>query len=153
MLKSGLIIGGVAFLLSLGAALITPLCVPCLALLLGLAAGYLAGVFDKPAQNDVSAKAGALSGSIGGVGAMLGQTVAAVANSVMLGPAGAARLATRLGLPTGNSATFGSGYWVGVIGSTCCFSALDILLMAALGALGGVIWWQISGKKPAVTNE
>ena len=146
MLKSGLIVGVIAFIVSIAAGLLTPLCVPCAALFLGVIAGYLAGFLGKPADNGASAKSGALAGSIGGIGAMLGQIVASVVNSLLLGPAGAARLATRLGLPSTNSAAFGSGYWVSVIGTTACFSILDILFMAALGALGGVIWWQISGK-------
>ncbi len=143
MLKSGLIVGVVAFILSIGAALVTPLCVPCLALLFGLVAGYLTGLFDKPANNGAAAKAGALAGVIGGIGAMLGQIVGAVINSLVMGPAGAARLANTLGLPT--TGGFSSGYWVGVIGMTVCTSALDILFMAGLGAVGGIIWWQMSG--------
>ena len=147
MLKSGLIVGVLAFLVSVGVGLLIPLCVPCLALFFGVAAGYLAGVFDKPASNEGSARAGALAGVIGGIGAMLGQIVASAVRAFLISPAQAAQIANGLGLPTGSGSTFASSYWAGMIGGTVCFSALDIVFMAALGALGGVIWWQMRGSK------
>jgi hypothetical protein len=146
MLKSGLIFGLVALLFSAGAALLSPLCVPCLALFLGLGAGFVAGVFDKPADNGTSTKSGALSGVIGGVGALVGQLIGAVINGVFMGPEGIARLLEQLGLPGNGSA---GGYWAGLFASGCCLGILDIALMAGLGALGGILWWQISGKKNA----
>lgn len=48
MLKSGLIVGVVMIVLAIGSTLISPLCAPCVALLAGLGAGYLACVFDRP---------------------------------------------------------------------------------------------------------
>ena len=147
MLKSGLIAGGVTFVLALGFTLLSPLCVPCLAFFLGLGAGYLAGVFDKPLDNGSSAKSGAGAGAIGGVGAIIGQMVGALLNAVIVGPERAARMLEQLGLPMATPDSFGSGYWIGVIGSGCCFGLLDVALMAGLGALGGLLWWQISGKQ------
>jgi hypothetical protein len=147
MLKSGLIFGAIALLLSAGAALLSPLCVPCLALFLGLGAGYVAGVFDKPADNGASTKSGALSGVISGLGALLGQLIGAAINGSMVGPERAASILQQFGLPTGNGAGFGPGYWAGLFASGCCLGILDIALMAGLGALGGVLWWQMSGKK------
>ena len=149
MLKSGLIFGVVALLFSAGAALLSPLCVPCLALFFGLGAGFVAGVFDKPADNGTSTKSGALSGVIGGVGALVGQLIGAVINGVLVGPEGTARIAEQLGLPGSGSAGFGTGYWAGLFASGCCLGILDIALMAGLGALGGILWWQINGKKNA----
>jgi hypothetical protein len=145
MLKSGLIFGVVALLFSAGAALLSPLCVPCLALFLGLGAGFVAGVFDKPADNGGATKLGAQSGVIGGVGALIGQCIGAVINGVLIGSEGAARMLEQLGIP--NSGSSASGYWVGLFASGCCLGILDIALMAGLGALGGILWWQISGKK------
>jgi hypothetical protein len=144
MLKSGLIFGVVALFLSAGAALLSPLCVPCcLALFLGLGAGFVAGVFDKPGDNNTATKSGALSGAIGGVGALVGQSIGAVINGALVGPEGTARILEQLGLPSG-------GYWAGLFASGCCLGILDIALMAGLGALGGILWWQISGKKAAI---
>lgn len=147
MLKSGLIAGAVTFILALGFALLSPLCVPCLALFLGLGAGFLAGVFDKPLDNGSSAKSGAGAGAIGGIGAIIGQMVGAVLNSIIIGPEGAAELMQQLGLPAADPNNLGASYWVGVIGGGCCFGLLDVALMAGLGALGGLLWWQISGKQ------
>ncbi len=150
MFKSGLIAGIVALLLSIGAALLSPLCVPCLTLLLGLGAGYLAGAFDKPSDNRGSTKSGTIAGAIGGIGALIGQGVGAVINSQLVGPGGAIQLIRQLGIqmPLGTTpADIARGYWVGVIGSTVCLGLFDIALMAGLGALGGLLWWQISGSK------
>ena len=147
MLKSGLIAGGVTFVLALGFTLLSPLCVPCLAFFLGLGAGYLAGVFEKPLDNGSSAKSGAVAGAIGGVGAIIGQMGGALLNAVIVGPEKAAKLVEQLGIPVATSNDFGAAYWVGIIGSGCCFGLLDVALMAGLGALGGLLWWQISGKQ------
>jgi len=146
MVKSGLIIGFVALLLTAGVVLISPLCAPCLALFLGLGAGFLAGTFDKPMDNSQSAKSGALGGVIAGVGALLGQLIGGAINGAILGPQGASEILRQLGIS--NGADPGS-YWAGLIGSACCFGILDLALMAGLGALGGILWWQISGKKNA----
>lgn len=146
MRKSGLIIGALSFLVSVVVGLVLPLCVPCLALLLGAAAGYLAGQFDKPLSNDTAVKAGALAGALGGIGAILGQVVASVVRTFVVGPADVARIVDRMGLPTPPAGTFMSSYWIGLIGGTVCFSLLDILFMAALGAVGGMIWWRMNSK-------
>jgi len=153
MLKSGLILGVVALLLAIGAALLSPLCVPCLTLLLGLGAGYLAGAFDKPSEKRGSTKSGAIAGAIGGAGALIGQAVGAVINSQLVGPGGAIQLIRQLGiqLPSGATpADIATGYWGGVIGSTCCLGLFDVALMAGLGALGGLLWWQVAGSKRSV---
>jgi len=151
MRKSGLIFGAVALFLCVGAALLSPLCVPCLALFLGLGAGYLAGVFDKPADNGGASRAGAMGGLIAGVGALLGQMIGAGINGVIVGPENASRIIEQMGLPSG-SGDFGTVYWFGLIGGGCCLGILDIALMAGLGALGGILWWQISGKKKMVAS-
>ena len=52
-----------------GLAYLFPLCVPCLAVVAGALAGYLAGVWERPADNGRAVQRGALAGAIGGVGA------------------------------------------------------------------------------------
>ena len=153
MLISGLIIGVITLILTLGfTTLISPLCAPCLAILLGLGAGFLAGIFDKPADNNGAVKTGAGAGALGGLGAIIGQIIGTAVNALMVGPEGAAQFAEIVGLPTGDPASFETGYWGGLIGSACCFGILDIALMAGLGALGGLLWWQTMGKN-AVSSE
>lgn len=149
MYKSALITGLVALVLSAGAVLLSPLIVPCcLAPFLGLAAGFVAGLFDKPLTGGASSKSGAIGGALGGIGAVLGQITGAVINAVSMGPEAAAQVARSMGLPGGGSG-FEGGYWFGVFGGAVCFSLFDVMLMAGLGALGGLLWWQLIGKNAA----
>ena len=147
MYKSGLIFGAIMLILGFGLALLSPICTVCMAPLIGALAGYLAGVFDKPVDNVEALKAGLIAGAIGGVGALLGQLIGASVNTAIMGAEGAADLAYELGLPVGSG--FEDVYLTSMIGSTCCFSLVDILSMALLGMLGGLLWWQFSGKKMA----
>ena len=147
MYKSGIILGIVALIVAVVLTLLSPLCPPCAAVFMGLGAGFLAGVFDKPMDNGASAKAGAIAGGIGGIGALLGQAIGAALNAMLLGPEGTAQLLQQFGFDVGsNQAAATSGYWIGVVGSAACFGFLDIALMAGLGALGGLLWWQMTGK-------
>lgn len=144
MSKSGLIMAAVALVLAIGGTVISPLCTPCIALLLGAGAGYLAGVFDKPVEKSAATKSGALAGLIGGVGAFLGQVGGSIINGVMVGPEGAEQLMRQLGVPAGGD--IGPGYWVGLILSTICFGLINLGLMAGTGALGGMLWHQTNKK-------
>jgi len=145
MLKSGLIIGAVGLVLALGGSLITPLCVPCLALFLGLAAGYLSGVFDKPGQNSEALKKGALSGAIASLGTIIGQIIGALINAATVDAAQAAEIMKEFGYAVpGDMESF---YAIGQIGGTVCFSFLDIIMMALFGLLGGILWWKMTGEK------
>jgi hypothetical protein len=107
--------------------------------------GYLAGVFDKPGDNGAAVKAGTLAGVIGGIGAMFGQVIGGVLNSVLVSPEGYAQTLQQFGVEGMNE----TAYWVGRVGGVCCAGIFDILLMAGLGALGGLLWWQFSGKNSA----
>jgi hypothetical protein len=150
MYKSGIILGVVALVVAFGLTLLSPICTPCGALFLGLGAGYLAGVFEKPLSNGATAKSGAIAGGIGGIGALLGQFIGAAVNVMVLGPEGTSQLMQQMGVDVGsNQAAATSGYWIGVVGSAACVGILNIALMAGLGALGGLLWWQITGKNTA----
>jgi hypothetical protein len=153
VLQAGLIVGFIALVVALGATLISPLCTSCLALFLGLGAGFLAGVFDKPLNNNESAKSGSLAGVMGGIGATIGQMAGTAANAMIMGPEGATDFVRQLGLPASDPSAFASGYWGGLIASACCFSVLNIALMAGLGALGGLLWWRTTGKKSAIPDQ
>lgn len=145
MLKSGLIAAGVTFLVALGlTVIVSPICSPCVAILVGLGAGYLAGVFDKPANNNSVLKAGAGAGAIGGVGALLALAIGGTINAVLVGPEGAAEFVRQIGLPTNPELT--QNYYSNLVVMSLCISIVNIALMAGLGAIGGLLWWQISGK-------
>ena len=146
MLKAGLITGLLAIVVAVVATYFSPLCTPCAVLFLGALAGYLAGVFDKPSMNNAATKTGALAGAIGGIGAIIGQLIGTAINGYFMGPEGAAEFGRTLGLPASGSPGFEGGYWMGLISGAVCFSILDLLTMAGFGALGGILWWQISGK-------
>ncbi|MCS6883648.1 MAG: hypothetical protein NZU74_20180, partial [Chloroflexaceae bacterium] len=72
MVRSGLIFAVVMLFIGGILAFLFPLCVPCIALVVGAGAGYLAGMWDKPLNNSLSIQRGAGAGAIAGVGALLG---------------------------------------------------------------------------------
>ncbi len=150
MLKSGLILAGVTLVLGTIGAFIFPLiCVPCVALLGGIGAGYLAGQFDRPMAAGAAAQKGAGAGAIGGVGALVAHLIGGVGNAFLVGPEGASDLLNNLGLDVGSGATDPIAYYGGALGSACCFGLFEVALMAAVGALGGFLWYQMTGSKGA----
>lgn len=153
MFKAGIIIGLAALFFAIGVALLSPLCVPCLSLLFGLGAGFLAGVFEKPEEGNETLKIGALAGVIGGIGMALGQTIGAVINSIIVGPEGAAQIIESFGLQAGGPAAIGSSYWIGIIGGTVCFGLVDIALMAGFGVLGALAWGKFLRKNSESSAE
>ncbi|MBN2390559.1 MAG: hypothetical protein JXR84_07545 [Anaerolineae bacterium] len=143
MIKAGLILGAVMLVLGIGGSLLSPICVPCLAVMAGVGAGYLAGVWEKPLTSGGSAKVGAIAGAIGGAGALLGQIIGGILNAILVDPQQMMRMMEQFGLPT----TYDSNFlYIAQIGGGVCFGLLDIVLMAGLGALGGILWQQIGGK-------
>jgi hypothetical protein len=147
VIKAGLIVGLISLFLAVGLALLSPVCVPCMTLLFGLGAGFLAGAFDRPSEGKETLRCGAFAGVIGGMGAMLGQFIGAVINSMIIGPEGTAQLMKDLGFQPADAAGFESGYWIGIVGSTMCFGFLDLVLMAGFGALGALIWGKLVRNK------
>ncbi len=144
MLKAGLIGAAVGLILAIIAAVITPFCNPCAALVLGLGVGVLAGVFAKPITGGGSAGEGAKAGAIAGAGSLLGQMIGAVINGFVVGPEGVARLYRQLNLPVDINT---QSYWLFNLGGNCLCALVNVGLAAGLGALGGLLWYQIAGKK------
>lgn len=145
MLKAGLIAGGVAFLLVLvGAAGLSPFCALCVPLISGLLAGYLTGVFERPAVPD-RMKRGASAGAIAGGLGLLAGMIAAVLNAFVLqNPE--LQPNRLLGLPESSPAMV----WIGQLGINFCFGLLNVGLNAALGAGGVAIWSNTAGKSTNV---
>ncbi len=149
MVKSGLIVGGITLVLGIIGGFIFPLvCIPCTALFAGVGAGYLAGRFEKPLTTGDSARRGAGAGAIGGVGALLAHVIAGVANAATLGPGGANDLLKSLGIPL-SSTSDPTLFYGGAVAGACCFGLVEVVLMAAVGALGGLLWYQLTGKSAA----
>lgn len=149
MVKSGIIIGAVGFVVVLiSSVLISPICAPCWGLILGLGAGYLAGVFDKPQNNNDTIKKGAIAGAIAAALVIVGALIGGVINSSILDPADMANIYENFGLP--DVSLDQTTIWLGQLGSALCCGLLNVVLMAGLGTAGGALWWQFKGKKQPV---
>jgi hypothetical protein len=143
MIRSALILGAVSFIYMLVANIVQNSCAPCLAVLLGLAAGALAAVFDKPAAANKAAVSGALAAWIASIGAVLG-TVAGLAIRIfaIFGPNTFAEI-----IPGMNYSQ--SDINLGLFFTFCCCAAIPFLLMAASGALGGFLWFRLAKPQPS----
>ncbi len=146
MFKSGLIFGGVMLVLALVVTLVLPYCVPCAALLVGLAAGYMAGVWGKPVEQPAATKNGAIAGALAGVGVVLGEMIGALINAATVGPDRIIQLMRQFGFDTSFTMSKGE-YWASQLGINCCISLFSVALMAGLGALGGLLWWNSNKNK------
>jgi len=145
MLKAGLIAGAVSFVLVLiSAAGVTPFCALCVPLLTGLLAGYLTGMFEKPAPAD-AIKRGAIAGAITGGIAILANFIAAFINALVLQNPDM-QPNRILGLPESTPAVV----WIGQFGVNICIGLMNIGLNAALGAGGITIWRNTAGKSSIV---
>ncbi len=142
MVKSGLIVGGISVILNLGIALFFPACSICVGILMGLLVGYLAGVFDLPLTSGDCARSGVGAGGIAGAIGLLGNLIGGVINAAVLSPSGNQMINDLLGLPPSDPATI----WGGQLGVACCIGLVNVVLMMGLGAGGGVLWYQITGK-------
>ncbi|PWB55386.1 MAG: hypothetical protein C3F13_04655 [Anaerolineales bacterium] len=148
MVKSGFIIGAISLVFILGISIaVAPFCAPCLGIFFGLAAGYLAGVFDKPASSGESVRKGASAGAIAGAIGFLGGVIGGVLNSLLLNPANVEAFTRMLGIYNVNISQ--PLIWFSQIGFALCIGLFDIAWMAVLGIAGGALWYQVSGKNQA----
>ena len=90
---------------------------------------------------------------MGGIGAVLGQMVGSGVNAMIVGPEAAQQFMRQFGMAVPTSGNFNATYYFGVFGSACCVGLFDVLIMAGLGAVGGLLWWQFSGQKRAYSNN
>jgi MFS family permease len=126
-------------LVVISAAVVSPLCALCMPLLVGLAAGYMTGMFEKTPATTVQrgAYAGAIAGGLG----IVGQMIASVINAAVLqNPA--YQLNPALGLPVADASTV----WVAQLATACCIGLVNVALSAGFGAGGGAIWNNTAGK-------
>lgn len=144
-LKAGLIGLAVGGLFGLGITLLVPYCTPCAAVVIGLGAGFLACLWDKPSENSGSAGLGAKAGALAGVGHLAGQLLGMLANGLLVGPEGAAETLSQLGIDVPSMTS--ANYWVSqvVVNGGCGLTSIAVA--AGLGALGGLLWFQVQGKK------
>ena len=152
MVKSGLIFGAVMLFLGAGAALLMPLCGPCVALILGVAAGYFAGLFDKPTTSNDALQRAAGAGAIAGVGALVGQMAGGALNSLIYDPQTIESLFDSLGLYDSYVYVDSDTFLLYSILIGCCLGIINIALMALFGAFGGFLWFRTSGQKEVDTS-
>jgi hypothetical protein len=150
MLKSGLIMFIPALVGTLIGGLVFCCCGPLWAVVAGVAAGYLAGLFGKPAEAGSAAGKGAAAAGIAGVGALIGQIVASFLNNAIMqqNPEAAAELYKLIGIQNFTPEMLGTA--TGIIGTLIgggCWGIVDLVLIAAFGALGGYLWFRFSSRK------
>jgi hypothetical protein len=138
------VLGFVAALI--GGAIGWQVCLPCVGLVLGAAAGWFACQVQAPADQPSATRAGAIAGGTAGVVTLLGSVIGGPLRAILLGPEGAQEqmlaIAKSLGVtipPTSLSpVTF---YGTALAGSACC-GAVVVFIMALLGALAGLVWFR-----------
>ncbi len=149
MVKSGIIIGAVGFVLVLvSSVLFSPVCAPCWGVILGLGAGYLAGVFDKPQHNNDAIKKGAIAGAIAAAFIIIGALIGGIVNASILDPSDLANMYEYFGLS--DVALDQTSIWLGQLGSALCCGLLNVALMTGLGTAGGALWMQLRGKNQPI---
>jgi hypothetical protein len=145
MVKSGLILGAISFVIVLGfAVILTPFCAPCLGLVLGLAAGYFSGVFDKPINSGESVRKGGIAGAIAGALSFTGGFIGGVINGAMLNPSSVESFSKVFGINNFNISQ--AQIWTYQLGFAVSIGLFNVVWMAILGVAGGALWYQISGK-------
>lgn len=145
MVRSGLMIGILTLVLVLGSTtLFTPFCAPCLGLVLGIAAGYMAGSNEKPVNSNEAIRKGAIAGAIAGGLGFAGGMVGAVINGAVVNPEDLTSIYQLLRLPNPNYDQ--ASIWMLQLTSGLCVGLFNTIWMAILGLAGGALWFQLRGK-------
>lgn len=151
MIKAGLVGAVLGFIYVMGITFISPFCTLCIAPLLGVGVGYLASYLDKPLKLEASLSSGGIAGGMTGFAALLGQMLAAVVNAVLVTNwQELLNFVKNWGIikfPTS------AEYWQMTLTTNSFCSLLNLVLIAGLGIVGGLIWFQRQNKKviPAVS--
>ncbi len=149
MARSGLIFGAVSLILIFGTTLISPICAPCLGIFLGLAAGYVAGVFAKPPTSGESVRIGGFAGLIAGGLGLVGELIGGAINASTYNAAAMQEVYKILGIPTTSMTP--AEVLTYQLGGAACIGIFNVVWMAALGIAGGALWYQVVGKKQPLT--
>jgi hypothetical protein len=144
MIRSAVIIGAISFVYLLVTNVAMVLCTPFEVIILGLLAGALAGIIDKPQVVHKAVTSGALAGFLAGIGAVAGNTVGLLLRTfVVFTPQTFTDTITQM---TGVSYTAAEANLYSLF-PVCCCVVTDFILMAGMGALGGYLWHQYKAKK------
>jgi len=150
MVKSSAIIGAVTFILVLISGLMYNICClisPMLAVVLGLAAGYLCSVFEKPVDAEKAAVRGGIAGAIAGAVGLVAQTIGGTI-AQYIGYQGGNVQACLPGLcEEGAAPVEMANAMLGAVFNSCFCGLILLAVMAGLGALGAAVWLKTSAKK------
>lgn len=149
MIKAGLLGSVLGFIYVMSITLISPFCTLCITPFLGMSVGYLASQIDKPPKLETSLSSGGIAGSMTGCGALIGQILAAVINGILVTnweelPAFIRDLGLTQFPESGE-------YWQTTLTANSFCGLLNLALIAGLGAVGGLVWFQQQNKKPLPT--
>ena len=138
-----LVVAVIGFLAAVvGGTLNSQQCVPCIAVFVGLAAGYWGARLSQPETQGLASRGGATVGAIGGLSTLVGHLVGGLIGATRLGPNGVADLARGLGLDLPTGTTSSAAYYQTTIGVAGCCGVVEVALMAGAGAVGAIIWYQ-----------
>ncbi len=144
MIKSGLIFGvGMFVFVLLVSSIASPLCALCIGVLMGLGAGYVAGVFDKPQLSSEATKKGAVAGAITGVMAVLANMIAAA----LVGSLYQSHQSMYVSLCPNTQLPDPGTFWVIELGLGLCTALVNVILTTGLGIAGSAIWFSTNGHK------
>ncbi|MFN8472330.1 MAG: hypothetical protein U0822_09080 [Anaerolineae bacterium] len=152
-MKAGIIFGLLALGLGASMTMISPVCLPPFALLLGLGAGYVGGFFDRPTDSRAALRAGAWAGLIAGVFMVIGQVLGTVGAATFLGPTRSALIMRSMGVPSFTPPGASFGFVGGLIGMLLIVGLVNVLVTGGAGAAGGAIWWQTAGRRATQAAE
>jgi hypothetical protein len=145
MIRAGLIGAVAGFIYVMGLTLVSPFCTLCFTPLLGIGIGYLASRLDRPSQLETSLRAGGIAGGMTGLAALMGQMLATVVNGVLMTNwTDVPSLFKEVGFAQAPTST---EYWQTTLTANSFCSLLNLAIIAGLGALGGLIWFQRQNKK------
>lgn len=140
MIKAGLVGSLTGFIYMMSLTLVSPFCTLCFTPLLGVGVGYLASRFDKPQVLEKSLWAGGIAGGITGIAALLGQMLATVVNGILVTNWEQLPLYVKqLGL---TELPDSGEYWQTMLIANSFCSVLNLVVIAALGVLGSLIWFR-----------
>jgi hypothetical protein len=149
MIKSGIIVGAIAFVYLFVTSIAMGLCAPFEAIILGLMAGALAVILDKPQLANKAAISGGIAGLIAGIFAVVGNVIGyVVKSSVIITSETISSVANQL-TGTQTSAIDSTVSTITSFFTLGCCVIIDLILMVGLGALGGYLWFAYKNKKAA----
>jgi hypothetical protein len=152
MRNAGMVVAVPLFVITLLAGVFNwQVCGPCVALLGGAAAGYLVNQWLRPETSGLAARRGAQAGALAGVGALLGHVVGGLLGAARLGPAAAAaqlaEIMRAMGQPPLPTDLNPTTFYLSAGLTSLCLGLFDIALTAAVGALAGMIAYQMLSRR------